>query len=71
MLEFHFTDNRKGKKFRDHKVSLTNKEVKSLIKNIKLQSSYFGDGVKKLLKIEKIITIILTFQENYTQKDEF
>ena len=33
--EFHFTDTRKGKKFRDHKISLTAKETKNLIKKIK------------------------------------
>ena len=35
ILEFHFTDTRKGKKFRDHKISLTFKETKELIKNLR------------------------------------
>ena len=34
ILEFHFTDNRKGKTFRDHKISL-NPETKDLISKIK------------------------------------
>jgi sialic acid synthase SpsE/spore coat polysaccharide biosynthesis protein SpsF (cytidylyltransferase family) len=53
VLEFHFTDVREGKSFRDHEVSLTNNEVKDLIKKIILKNSYFGNGEKKLLKIEK------------------
>lgn len=36
VLEFHFTDSREGKVFRDHKVSLTPAEVKELIKEIEL-----------------------------------
>ena len=35
ILEFHFTDSREGKRFRDHKVSLTPDETKELIKDIK------------------------------------
>ena len=34
ILEFHFTDNRKGK-FRDHKISLNPQETKDLISKIK------------------------------------
>lgn len=40
ILEFHFTDNRKGKEFRDHKVSLTPVEIKELTKEL--------DDIKKL-----------------------
>lgn len=32
IIEFHFTDDRRGKIFRDHKISLTKKETISLIK---------------------------------------
>ncbi len=35
ILEFHFTDTRKRKTFRDHKISLTTIETKRLIKKIK------------------------------------
>jgi N,N'-diacetyllegionaminate synthase len=35
ILEFHFTDTRKNKKFRDHKISLTAIETKGLIEKIK------------------------------------
>jgi len=52
ILEFHFTDTRKGKSFRDHKVSLTNSEVKMLIASIKEIISLHGDSLKKPLPVE-------------------
>ena len=33
VLEFHFTDSREGKIFRDHKISLTPSETEKLIKD--------------------------------------
>ena len=47
ILEFHFTDTRKGKKFRDHKISLTAKETKNLIKKIKKINVLKGSHEKK------------------------
>jgi len=47
VLEFHFTDSRKGKKFRDHQVSLTCDEVIELKKDIKRIYASKGDGIKK------------------------
>lgn len=52
VLEFHFTDQREGKEFRDHKVSLMPQEVKELIKEIKLIQTFQGDAVKKPSQIE-------------------
>ena len=52
ILEFHFTDTREGKSFRDHKVSLTPEEVKELINEIKLIQAYQGDSIKKPTDIE-------------------
>ena len=52
ILEFHFTDAREGKSFRDHKVSLTPNEVKELIDEIKLINSLKGDQLKKPTQIE-------------------
>lgn len=46
ILEFHFTDNRNNKTFRDHKVSLTCDEVISLIKKIKLINNLKGSFIK-------------------------
>lgn len=52
VLEFHFTDERQGKEFRDHKVSLMPEEVKELIKEIKLIKALQGDAEKKPTQIE-------------------
>ena len=53
VLEFHFTDAREGKKFRDHKVSLTKEDVKALINKIISTKQFFGKNEKKLLKVEE------------------
>lgn len=52
ILEFHFTDEREGKSFRDHKVSLMPDEVRELIQEIKLIQSLQGDLIKKPTQIE-------------------
>lgn len=52
ILEFHFTDNREGKTFRDHKVSLTNQEVKDLAENLRTISALSGAYEKKPLQVE-------------------
>ena len=52
LIEFHFTDNREGKTFRDHQISFTKEEVILLIKKIKMIKDLMGDGVKKPLKSE-------------------
>lgn len=52
ILEFHFTDEREGKEFRDHKVSLTRDEVHELIKKIKDIRALQGDGIKTCREVE-------------------
>ena len=52
ILEFHFTDSREGKAFRDHKVSLTRDEVHQLIKDIKNIEALKGHPLKRPLPIE-------------------
>lgn len=52
VLEFHFTDTREGKAFRDHKVSLTPKEIKALIDEIDLIKSFQGSPKKTPVDIE-------------------
>ena len=47
ILEFHFTDTRKGKVFRDHKISLNPRETKELILKIKKINLMKGSGEKK------------------------
>jgi N,N'-diacetyllegionaminate synthase len=53
ILEFHFTDTREGKEFRDHKVSLTPAEVLDLIDEIRTINDLKGDSLKKPLEIER------------------
>lgn len=52
VLEFHFTDEREGKEFRDHKVSLTKEEVLDLIEHIKMINVLRGDEIKQPVSIE-------------------
>jgi len=52
VLEFHFTDTREGKVFRDHKVSLTPSEVELLINEVKIIKNLKGSDEKKALEIE-------------------
>lgn len=52
VLEFHFTDSREGKVFRDHKVSLSPEEVKDLIREIALIKAYQGSDEKQPTQIE-------------------
>lgn len=72
ILEFHFTDEREGKSFRDHKVSLTRDEVLELSKSIvnikKIQGSY----VKEPTKSEKETLHTNSFRRAvYPNKDLF
>lgn len=52
ILEFHFTDSREGKVFRDHKVSLTKYEIKELIKEIEIIRALQGIAKKQPVDIE-------------------
>lgn len=52
ILEFHFTDSREGKEFRDHKVSLTCDEVLELNKKIALIQRLSGDQKKSPQSVE-------------------
>lgn len=52
ILEFHFTDSRENKDFRDHKVSLTKEEVQQLIKDITIIEKLKGQSLKRPLAVE-------------------
>jgi N,N'-diacetyllegionaminate synthase len=52
ILEFHFTDSREGKQFRDHKVSLTPDEIRQLIDELALISALRGSAEKQPVPIE-------------------
>ncbi|HBH23858.1 MAG TPA: N-acetylneuraminate synthase [Cytophagales bacterium] len=62
VLEFHFTDSRDNKTFRDHKVSLTKSEVLELIEEIKLIRTIQGSNEKQPLKIETDNNHVYTFR---------
>ncbi|MDC0470428.1 N-acetylneuraminate synthase family protein [Candidatus Pseudothioglobus singularis] len=52
IIEVHFTDTRSGKEFRDHKVSFTPDEIKSLKKEAKNINILLGDGFKRPMQSE-------------------
>lgn len=52
ILEFHFTDDRQNKVFRDHKVSLVCEEVHELINELKIISELKGNPVKSVTPSE-------------------
>ena len=62
ILEFHFTDTRKNKKFRDHKISLTFKETKELIKNLRRIKSLKGNFDKNPTKSEILSGHVTSFR---------
>ena len=52
VIEVHFTDDREGKEFRDHKVSFTPDELQSFKAKTKDIVSLLGDGNKRPMKSE-------------------
>ena len=62
ILEFHFTDTRKGKIFRDHKISLTPRETKIFIQKIKRINAQKGKKIKTPTKSEIKSKNIKTFR---------
>ena len=52
VLEFHFTDKREGKTFRDHFISLTKNEVITLCSKLKRIKNLLGIDKKYALKSE-------------------
>tara|TARA_B100000989_G_scaffold296386_1_gene279518 strand:- start:13153 stop:14178 length:1026 start_codon:yes stop_codon:yes gene_type:complete len=52
ILEFHFTDTRKNKKFRDHFVSLTKDEVIKLSLNLQRTKKLLGNPKKEAIRSE-------------------
>lgn len=52
ILEFHFTETREGRTFRDHKISLTRDEVRALCDDLDTVGELLGDGIKRPLESE-------------------
>lgn len=62
ILEFHFTDERLGKTFRDHKVSLTRDEVKRLIERLQDIEILKGSAFKQPANLEVVNGHITSFR---------
>ena len=62
ILEFHFTNSREGKTFRDHFVSLTGQEVKELIRDIKIINNLHGSDKKKPTEQENTTDHVRSFR---------
>ena len=62
VLEFHFTDDRNNRSFRDHTVSLTKADVGNLIAEIKIINALKGNQIKTQLKIELENNHVTTFR---------
>jgi N-acetylneuraminate synthase/N,N'-diacetyllegionaminate synthase len=70
VIEFHFTDSRDGKVFRDHKVSLTPSEVKDLQTRLKEIYNLQGEFSKVPQKIELDNDHVTSFRRGiYLNKD--
>jgi len=70
ILEFHFTDTREGKTFRDHKVSLTKEDVQKLIGDIRDIQMLKGSGEKVPVPIEIENGHVISFRRAvYPAKD--
>jgi len=62
VLEFHFTDRREGKTFRDHAVSLTCDEVRLLDSQLRSMTAMLGDGVKRPMHCEREAGHLVSFR---------
>lgn len=70
ILEFHFTDTKEGKTFRDHKVSLTRNEVWKLIEELEIIEKLKGNSEKMPTKIETDTSHHISFRRAaYFNKD--
>ena len=70
ILEFHFTDEREGREFRDHKVSLMVDEVKELRRRIDKTMEYLGHPEKHPLDIERSSGHVASFRRGiYPSED--
>ena len=62
VLEFHFTDTKEGKTFRDHKVSLTKDDIDLLVNKINRANIIFGSNIKAPTKSELENKHLITFR---------
>jgi N-acetylneuraminate synthase/N,N'-diacetyllegionaminate synthase len=70
VLEFHFTDNRVDRDFRDHQVSLTNIDCDNLIKDIITINSLKGSAVKEPVVSELVNGHVDSFRKGVFLKSD-
>jgi N-acetylneuraminate synthase/N,N'-diacetyllegionaminate synthase len=70
IIEVHFTDERKGKKFRDHMISATKDEIASLINKINKIKILQGSFDKKPVKSEIDSGHVKSFRRGIYAKKE-
>ncbi len=70
VLEFHFTDNRTNREFRDHEISLTYSLVKKLINKIKLLNLIKGDMNKKIALNSELLNKVNLRRALYLNKNK-
>lgn len=70
VLEFHFTDRKEGREFRDHKVSLTQDDVKALISELNIIDTLKGSFTKQPTAIEIETNHVVTFRRAAYPKTE-
>ena len=70
IIEKHFTDNRDGKTFRDHLISLTRDEVIDVLKKIERIVTLCGNGDKRLMDSEAQAEHHISFRRSvYAARD--
>lgn len=70
ILEFHFTDQKEGREFRDHKVSLTKDDVRKLIEELNIISILKGTFVKQPMPVELETNHVVTFRRAVYPKSQ-
>ena len=71
IIEIHFTDDRKNKIFRDHKVSFTSHEIQKLIKKSKIIIEMIGNGQKSPTYSEINSEHIISFRRGIYPRSNF
>ena len=64
IFEKHFTDDREGKTFRDHLISLTGDELKSQLENLRRTEKLLGSEIKALTEEEASVEHEISFRRS-------
>jgi N,N'-diacetyllegionaminate synthase len=70
VLEFHFTDAREGKTFRDHAISINHAELCALVVKLKRLEMLLGSSEKRALPVEHESGHVVSFRRAiYAKRD--